>query len=78
MEDGGPTPVYRVLDLYSPDYTATSNAIAEAGDLVAAAAETATEALSSHLPKFLRRSSSSWDRHPCVRSVSLRAFGSVV
>jgi uncharacterized protein (TIGR02118 family) len=41
-EDGGPTPAYRLLDLYFADYAAASAAAAEAGPLVAATKEHAT------------------------------------
>jgi uncharacterized protein (TIGR02118 family) len=41
-EDGGPTPAYRLLDLYFADYAAASVAAAEAGPLVAATREHAT------------------------------------
>ena len=41
-EDGGPTPAYRLLDLYFADYAAASAAVAEAGPLVAATVEHAT------------------------------------
>jgi len=41
-EDGGPTPAYRLLDLYFADYAAASAAAAEAGPLVAATVEHAT------------------------------------
>ena len=43
-EDGSPTPAYRLLDLYFPDYTAASNAVTtgEAGALVSATLEHAT------------------------------------
>ena len=41
-EDGGPTPAYRLLDLYFADYATASAAAAEAGDLVAATLKHAT------------------------------------
>jgi uncharacterized protein (TIGR02118 family) len=41
-EDGSPTPVYRLLDLYFADYAAASAAAAEAGALVGATLEHAT------------------------------------
>ena len=41
-EDGGPTPAYRLLDLYFADYDAASAAAAQAGPLVAATKEQAT------------------------------------
>jgi uncharacterized protein (TIGR02118 family) len=41
-EDGGPTPAYRLLDLYFADYAAASDAAAEAGALVGATLEHAT------------------------------------
>ncbi len=41
-EDGGPTPAYRLLDLYFADYAAASKAAAEAGALVSATIEHAT------------------------------------
>ena len=43
-EDASPTPAYRLLDLYFPDYTAASNAVTtgEAGALVSATLEHAT------------------------------------
>ena len=41
-EDGGPTPAYRMLDLYFADYATASTASAEAGPLVGATLEHAT------------------------------------
>jgi uncharacterized protein (TIGR02118 family) len=41
-EDGSPTPAYRMLDLYFADYSAASDAAAEAGALVGATLEHAT------------------------------------
>ena len=41
-EDGGPTPAYRMLDLYFADYAAASAAAAEAGALVGATLQHAT------------------------------------
>ena len=41
-EDGGPTPAYRLLDLYFTDYASASAAAAEAGPLVGATLEHAT------------------------------------
>ena len=41
-EDGGPTPAYRLLDLYFADYAAASAAAAQAGALVAATLKHAT------------------------------------
>jgi uncharacterized protein (TIGR02118 family) len=41
-EDGGPTPAYRMLDLYFADYAAAGAAAEEAGPLVAATQECAT------------------------------------
>ena len=41
-EDGSPTPVYRLLDLYFTDYATASAAAAQAGALVAAALKHAT------------------------------------
>jgi uncharacterized protein (TIGR02118 family) len=41
-EDGSPTPVYRLLDLYFDSYDAASAAAAEAGPLVGATLESAT------------------------------------
>jgi uncharacterized protein (TIGR02118 family) len=41
-EDGGPTPAYRLLDLYFADYAAASAAAGAAGSLVGATLEHAT------------------------------------
>jgi len=41
-EDGGPTPAYRLLDLYFTDYATASAAAAEAGSLVGATLEHST------------------------------------
>ncbi len=41
-EDGSPTPLYRLLDLYFDSYDAASAAAAQAGDLVGATAKNAT------------------------------------
>ncbi len=41
-EDGGPTPAYRLLDLYFADYAAASAAASEAGSLVGATLEHST------------------------------------
>src|SRR5262245_66288545 len=41
-EDGGPTPAYRLLDLYFTDYASASTAAAEAGPLVGATLQHAT------------------------------------
>jgi uncharacterized protein (TIGR02118 family) len=41
-EDGSPTPAYRMMDLYFPDYDTASAAAAEAGSLVGATLEHST------------------------------------